>query len=348
MKIYRRLLLKHRIRRTCKRFGFPSNYGETCGDKIARQLKRVEQRITKIASLDSNENVCRMSVKRRQRLIELLAERCRLLNQLFAATPAEIQRLEQVNRLLNDLTKKMHGKSVALYRQLLTTASDGRFDDDVEVKGDLQFSYNGRRSVLELENDCIYVSDFHRMICAIDRISPGHRRIIAQCRKRIDPTDHPEMTDAELGFKDKWNDDTLWAKSPFDRPDLAHLSICLALHRICSQGLYSIPDLLRMNDFCCEVTIAHRQTVEQDGAPAGWWKNCSYDVFARKLHTEADHRPPHLRYGQFIYCRTAELFPDAVRKINALADCFNDDTRVEYYLRSLYKLLQDELLQTKG
>lgn len=313
--------------------------GRTCGDTIARQLKRVEQKITKIASHDSNENVCRMSVERRQRLIELLAERCRLLNQFFAATPAEIQRLEQVNRLLNDLTKKMHGKSVALYRQLLTTASDQRFDDEVEVYGTLQFTYDGRGSVLELENDCFYVSDFHRMICVIDQIITGHRRIIAQCRKRIDPTDHPEMTDAELGFKDEWNDDASWAKSPFDRPDLAHLSICPALHRICSLGLYSIPDLLRMNDFCYEVTITHRQTVEQDGARAGWWKNCSYKVFAHKLRAEAAHRPPHLRYGQFIYCRTAELFPDAVRKINSSADCFNDDTRVETYLYALYTLL---------
>lgn len=342
MNIYRRLLLKHRIRRTCKRFGFPSNYGETCGDKIARQLKRVEQKITKIASHDSNENVCRMSVERRQRLIELLAKRCRLLNQLFAATPAEIQRLEQVNRLLNDLTKDMHGKSTTLYRQIMTTTYDRQFDGEVEVYGTLQFIYDDRGSVLELENDCCCGSDFHRMICLIDRISTGYRRIIAQCLKRIVLTDHPEITDAELEFKDEWDDDASWVEYPFDRPDFAHIRICPAVHCICSHGLYSIPDLLRMNDFCCEVTITHRQTVEQDGAPAGWWKNCSYDVFARKLRTEADHRPSHLRYGQFIYCRMAELFPDAVRKINSSADCFNDDTKVENYLRGLYELLQTE------
>lgn len=342
MNIYRRFLLKRRIRRVSKRFGFHQDYCETCDDTIARQLKRAEQKITKIASHDSNENVCRMPEERRQRLIELLAERCRLLNQVFAATPAEMQRLEQVNRLLNDLTRKMHGKSAALYRQLLTTASDRRFDDEVEVCGTLQFTYDGRGSVLDLENDCFYVSDFHRMICLIDRICAGFRRIIAQCRKRIDLTDHPEMTDTELGFKDELNDDTPWGEYPFDRPDFAHTDICPAVHCICSHGLYSIPDLLRMNNFCCEVTITHRKTVEQDYAPAGWWKNSSYDVFARKLRTEAEHRPPHLRYGQFIYCRTFELFPDVACKINASADCFNDDTKVGDYLHNLYKLLHAE------
>lgn len=342
MNIYRRLLLKRRIRRISKRFGFRQDCCETCGDTIARQLKQVEQKITKIASHDSNENVCRMPEERRQRLFELLAERCRLLNQVFAATPAEMQRLEQVNRLLNDLTKKMHGKSAALYRQLLATASDRRFDDEVEVCGILQFTYDGRGSVLKLENDCFYVSDFHWMICLIDRISTGYRRIIAQCRKRIDPTDHPEMTDMELGFKDEWNDDASWGEYPFNRPDFAHTGISPAVLRICSHGLYSIPDLLRMNNFCYEVTITHRKTVEQDGAMAGWWKNSSYDVFARKLRTEAEHRPPHLRYGQFIYCRTLELFPDAGCKINTSVDCFNDDTKVGDYLHSLYKLLQVE------
>lgn len=103
--------------------------------------------------------------------------------------------------------------------------------------------------------------------------------------------------------------------------------------------LYSICDMLRMNDLRCEETIMNQHIIEQDGTRTDWWKNCSYDVFARKLRTEADHRPPHLRYGQFIYCRTAELFPGAVRKINSPADCFNDDTKVETYLYTLYTQL---------
>lgn len=345
MNIFNRFLLKHRVRRTCKRFGFPSDVGGKCGNIPARQLKRVERverKITKITGDGLGEHIQQMPKKRQQRLFELLAERCRLLNLYFAATPAEMERLKQVNRLLGNLTKEMCVRSAALYRLALTASYDGQFDDDVEVKGILQFSYNGRRSVLELENDWFYGSDFHRMICAITRIGTDARRIVAQCRKRIDLTDHPEMTDTELGFKDELNDDTPWGEYPFDRPDFAHTDICSAVHRICSHGLYSIPDLLRMNNFCCEVTITHRKTVEQDYAPAGWWKNCSYDVFARKLRTEAEHRPPHLRYGQFIYCRTFELFPDVACKISASADCFNDDTKVGDYLHSLYKLLQAE------
>lgn len=103
--------------------------------------------------------------------------------------------------------------------------------------------------------------------------------------------------------------------------------------------IYYIRDLLCMNDSRCEVTIMNQHIVEQDGMRTDWWQNCPYEAFAGKLRAEADHRPPHLRYGQFIYCRTAEMFPDAVSKIDSSADCFNDDTKVETYLYALYTLL---------
>jgi len=112
--------------------------------------------------------------------------------------------------------------------------------------------------------------------------------------------------------------------------------------------LYSIREMLRMNDSRSEETIMKQHIIEQDGMRTNWWQNCPYEVFTDKLRAEADHRPSHLRYGQFIYCRTAELFPDAVRKINSSADCFNDDTRVETYLYALYTLLHSSRNQNES
>ena len=255
-------------------------------------------------------------------------------------------RLEQVNRLLSDLTQKMYSRSTALYRQVLATTYDRQFDDDVEVKGTMQFAYNGRGSVLEMGNDCVYGSDFHRMICIIDQISIGMQPIIAQCRIKVNLTNHPEKADTELKFEDECNDGISWQDSPFDNPVFAHIRICPALHRVCSHGLYSIPDLLRMNNFCCDVTVVHQHVVEQDGARTGWWNDYSFEAFADKLRAEAEHRPPHLRYGQFIYCRTMELFPDAANEIDPSADCFNDDTMVEKYLYNLYMQLHSNNKQS--
>lgn len=48
---------------------------------------------------------------------------------------------------------------------------------------------------------------------------------------------------------------------------LRHLCICQAFHDLRTHKPYSIPDVLRMNDFWVEVMVKHQHIEEQDGSP---------------------------------------------------------------------------------
>lgn len=105
---------------------------------------------------------------------KLLNVRQSLLDKIFLATPEEINRLEQVNSLLNDSTKKMFHRTASLYRTLLSSYRDKEFDDDYEVIGSLKcnIDYDSEGgcygTVLKLDNDEFYGSDFGYMIALIN------------------------------------------------------------------------------------------------------------------------------------------------------------------------------------
>ena len=73
------------------------------------------------------------------------------------------------------------------------------------------------------------------------------------------------MTAEEYGLYDFLNDGTTWAESWLDREEFKEITICHAVHDLCTHKYYSIPDLLRMNDFWIEIKITHQHIVDQDG-----------------------------------------------------------------------------------
>ncbi|WP_297928041.1 hypothetical protein [uncultured Coprobacter sp.] len=329
---------RHRIKR---RFGQLDGYLQEAQNKrlanVRKKIQRIERKIVEITEVDKDGFLKSLSRIEQESVRELLFERYKLLNALFAATLAEIEHFRQVNDQLFDLTKKMYSQSAAFYRQVLTTYTPS-FDDDVEVEGRLRFVFNGPESVLQLENDAYYGSDFRSMVAVLSYFYDSD---IEYCHNSLDLTKVSDMTDEELGFKDCLNDGTTWAEGCLCHPAMNHICICHAVHDLCTHKEYSIPDLLRMNDFWCEVGITHQHIVAQNVARMEWWKTYSYEEFAKKLRTEAEHRPAHLRFGQFIVIRTAELFPDAIGSSVwcGANDCFYDDTKVDAYLLDVYNQL---------
>ncbi|MDE7102301.1 MAG: hypothetical protein K2O37_05850 [Bacteroidales bacterium] len=124
-----------------------------------------------------------------------------------------------------------------------------------------------------MTNDSYYGSDFRRMLSIIDQL------YLHQCKgfeikgiehsgKSIKLDDAPDMSNEELGFRDNLNDGDDWGRDTFlgGYSAFNHICICHAIHAICSHQPYSIPDLLRMNDFWCEVKVTHQHLVRQDGS----------------------------------------------------------------------------------
>ena len=103
-------------------------------------LKNVESEIKEIVGTDIYSFTREHSKydEKYEKIKELLYVRQSLLDKIFLATPEEINRLEQVNSLLDDSTKKMFHRTASLYCTLLSSYRDKEFDDDYEVIGSLK------------------------------------------------------------------------------------------------------------------------------------------------------------------------------------------------------------------
>ena len=232
-------------------------------------LKDIESEIKKIVGTDVcsfTEGHTKYDAKYKKNK-ELLNVRQTLLNELFFATSEEIIRLEQVNSLLDDSTKKMFRRTSSLYRTLMSSCRDEEFDDDYEILGTLKCNVDydsedgSYGTVLKLENDEFYGSDFGYMIALINGMQDSEN--IVECHIGYKETHTLSMGNEELDCYDHWDDGVSWNEGELNRKGLENICICYAMHIICVHNEYSLLDLLRLNDFWVEVQITCQHIVSQ-------------------------------------------------------------------------------------
>ena len=208
----------------------------------------------------------RMENEERGKLDALICVRKHILNDMFKPTSAEVERLCRLNDLLHHLDKEMRRRTAELYRFLLRMGKDAVFDDDYEVEGELCYSFNGEKSILKLEDDAYYGSDFTYMIDLVDAyVYETSYHYIEQCHISYNPRHTPEVTDEELDIRNPLDDGTSWAEGVLWIPQLESVCICYPLHDLFSHKPYSVPDILRMNDFWVEAHLRCQHIVSQDG-----------------------------------------------------------------------------------
>ena len=244
---------------------------KVCIKPLAHELlKDLESEIKKIVGTDVcsfTEGHTKYDAKYKK-IKELLNVRQSLLNELFFATSEEIIRLEQVNSLLDELTKKMYHRTASLYRALLSSYRDEEFDDDYEIEGTLKCNVDydsedgSYGTVLKLENDEFYGSDFGYMIALINEMQD--RENIVEWHIGYKETHTLSMSNEELDCYDHWDDGVSWNEGELNRKELEHICICYAMHVICVHNEYSLPDLLRLNDFWIEALVKCQHFVSQN------------------------------------------------------------------------------------
>ena len=134
-----------------------------------------------------------------------------------------------------------------MVNQLIKTMPLLEKDDDVDVEAKLKFWEDGASSVLEIEDDAYYGSDFRRMIVLLAIVDRDYK-----CYDEIEQANIcPRIVDSKIVSDDDiindLDDGTSWAEAWLRHPKLDHLVICHAVHDICTHKNYSVPDLLRMN-----------------------------------------------------------------------------------------------------
>ena len=191
-----------------------------------------------------------MTPEKWERLEDLFGKRCWILNQLFDFTPENIQKIKKIDDRLRSMTLKLHERVKALEKKATLIMDDHDFDDDYVIEGSIAFSWNDEESVLKLEDDEYYCSDFNLMINAIHDFYYEKGKYYTYIL---------EITPNSNNMDDELND---WSEGALRS---ARLKICYATHCICSHQLYSIPDLLRLNDFWTEIKFIEQSITDAEG-----------------------------------------------------------------------------------
>lgn len=128
-------------------------------EEVKRRIKEIEAEIIEITS----------DVYARYPLSDyveaLLKSRCDLLNRMFCTTVENIARFQTVNNYLRNLTQQAYKRLAEINSVEYYTASPD--DDNEEVEAWVKFVFNDEDSVLKLEDDDYYGSNFTLMIKAL-------------------------------------------------------------------------------------------------------------------------------------------------------------------------------------
>ena len=210
-----------------------------------------------------------------EQLVELIYRRRDLLDKMFVATSEEVERMEQVNARLFDLTNKMFARTEVLYHKMMAATYDPAFDNDVDVEGTLKFEMNDEASILPMSNDDYYGSDFafvFEVIACLYTHKYLRREEIEFSYCYCPPSTYrADMEREELQVADNLNDGDSWYEPCQPAADkLSHLCICHAVYDLNMHKPYSIPDILRMNDFTVEVAVKHQHYANQKGRSEIW------------------------------------------------------------------------------
>ena len=272
-------------------------------------------------------------------LDDLLDLRCWALNSMFEVhcSDEEVRRFTAINDKLYTMTENMYERA-RMVNELIKTMSLHKKDDDVEVEAKLRFWEDGAPSVLEIEDDDFYGSDFTRMIVLLSLIDSDYKSYDEIERVAI----YPKLVNGKLisddtEIKNDIDDGTTWAEVWLRHPKLDHLIVCHAVHDICTHKNYSIPDLLRMNTFEVSIDIKIQQIEDQDGARCFWIQNYTPEQAKAKILAEAQHRPTGMSLGDFVYWRCRVYYETMVDDIPPELDCRGDEKSIIPFLHALLK-----------
>lgn len=235
-------------------------------DILRERLLRTEAKIKDIATRRHRGGYCwQQCPEQRGKVKSLLIDRSVYLDRMFLATPAEVSRFEEINEKLIRMADEMHARAAMMWETLIAMKKVPEFDDQYEVEGILTIegSDEDEEFVLRLPEDAYYGSDFLFMSGVLNEVRDPFM-YQAHCSCYADVQDLIAGIDRdEEAFNNSLEDGQSWAEAALCYPALNHICICHPIHDICTHHPYSIPDLLRINDFKSRVTLTvHHETTQ--------------------------------------------------------------------------------------
>ena len=207
--------------------------------ELKATLRFVEDKILRI--MDNHGWMMKKELE--EQVKELLSDRHFILGKMFRihVTEQEVARFREVNDHLLKLTCKMFSEHKKLLDSLkgnpvlsVTSWDDVVLESKLDVDEDAE--------VLHYDDDDDYGSDFLHMI---DAIAWTEDLEIRSCNTILGEKPEPDRLD----------DGCSWAEGSLDIPQFKGISVCFAVHDLCTHKNYSVPDLLRIRSYSILNTI---------------------------------------------------------------------------------------------
>lgn len=229
-------------------------------DEKREVLQNVEQRVKRIVNcdLDYSPFLRYLSENEHDAIDLLMGIRYVVLNEMMLhPTPAEVERFRYQNDKLFKLTQEYYAQCRNMWRTLFHTPY--KVDDRYcyEVEGVLRFEYGDDDAVVKLENDDYYGSDFQYMIHLQDEL-------IYKMDSLLNGVFGSFVGATEDGYKQINNmldDGDSWDECSLHKPEFADICVCYAMHALHTHQDYSLPDILRMDDFVVKVHLQYENEV---------------------------------------------------------------------------------------
>lgn len=220
--------------------------------KFNKDLADIESAIIALVGDDIDSyNLDKLTMDEVETIEGLLAERKHILNEMFQPTDENIARFRTINQRLFELTENLHRRFKIIESKSAIFSDCPDFDDDYEIEGWLRHVFDGTESVLALPDDEYYGSKFALMIKTLYELYE---------EKGLQNIESAYHESAPL------DDGVSWAEAPYcGKPEFDDIVICHAVHDLTNHKAYSIPDLLRLNDFWCEVQVKIQSITDQKG-----------------------------------------------------------------------------------
>ena len=202
--------------------------GEASDEDKRRVVQEVERRIKMIARYDADKSFRfrKFSEQERDVLHALWSTRVRILNEMMLhPTNDEIARLGHQNDKLRELSKDAFAQGRNLWKSLLHSPSLMANEDYYDVEEHVDFSWNDE-----------YMLHFHCNFRDSGRYS--YEPLVA-------------------------DDGTNWNLDYLDNQAFDKFCICHLMHSLHSHEYYSLPDILRMDDFYVHVWLQYEREVYQ-------------------------------------------------------------------------------------
>lgn len=233
-------------------------------DEKREVLQNVEQRVKKIVNYDFAKAwfLRRMSESEHDVIEDLMGVRYVVLNEMMLhPTPAEVERFRYQNDKLFKLTQECYAQCRNMWRTLFHTPY--KVDDcyRYEVEGVLRFEYGDDDAVVKMENDDYYGSDFQYMIHLLDELMSAGRCKMDTILNGVFGTFDGATEDGYKQINNMLDDGDSWDECSLHKPEFADICVCYAMHALHTHQDYSLPDILRMDDFVVKVHLQYENEV---------------------------------------------------------------------------------------